>query len=72
MSEEKVPYIKRLENQRDLLIKTLKSVEAYNSAVDKHNNTSYKSDALKGMNTAKAEMLRFIAEAKNTLGGLYA
>jgi len=67
-----VPYIKRLENQRDVLVRALKSVEAYNAATDRYNATAYKSDAMKALNVAKKEMQTAINEAKSILGGIYA
>jgi len=72
MSDEKVPYIKRLENQRDALLKALKAVEEWHKAEDRVKTAAYKSDAKKGADIAKVAMIRAIAEAKNSLGGLYA
>ena len=73
MSDEKtVPYIKRLENQRDICIKAIKSVEAYHAALDRADNTSYRSDALKTAALLKKEMQKSIGEAKTLLGGTYA
>ena len=72
MSEPQVPYIKRLENQRDALIKALKSCEAYEAAIDRANTTAYRFDALKEAKSVKTARDQAISEAKNLLGGLYA
>ena len=71
MSEEKVPYIKRLENQRDVLIEALKSVEEYHRSLDRVRETAYKSDAEKVVALAKMAMRNAIERAKYQLGGLY-
>ena len=71
-TEKPVPYIKRLENQRDACIKAMKAMEAYEDALARANNTSYKADAQKAANKLGQEMLTAISEAKNLLGGSYA
>ena len=72
MSEEKVPYIKRLEYQRDALVKALKTIELYHDAVSRSTNTGYPGDAAKAVLETKKVMERAISDAKNLLGGLYA
>jgi hypothetical protein len=72
MSEEKhVPYIKRLENQRDACIKAMKAMEAYEAALARASNTVYKADALKYATKLGNEMTTAISEAKKLLGGSY-
>ena len=72
MSEkEKVPYITRIENQRDSLIEALKTVEAYHAAEERIKQTAYKSDARKVADLAYKAMRHAIEKAKNQLGGLY-
>lgn len=73
MADDKaVPYIKRLENQRDACIAALKSIEAYHAALERADNTAYRSDALKYARSLKIEMDSKLSEAKNLLGGIYA
>lgn len=72
MSGEKVPYITKIENQRDACIKALKAIETYHASLVRVANAAYKSDALKEANIAKATMVDAVNEAKKQLGGLYA
>jgi len=69
---EKVPYIKRLEIHRDVLVRALKSVDAYNEAVERANTCAYKYDALKNAEILKKKMRQEMDEAKSVLGGAYA
>ena len=72
MSDEKtVPYIKRLENQRDACIGVMKAVEAYHAALERADNTAYRTDALKLARSLKTEMESKLSEAKILLGGAY-
>lgn len=72
MSDEKgMPYIKRLEMQRDALIETLKALEAYHAAEERLKNTTYKADAQKQANAAYAKFQTAMSNAKSILGGLY-
>lgn len=71
MSEpEKVPYIKRLENQRGVLIEALQSVLAYLEADERERTCAYKYDAAKITDAAYIHMKATIEKAKGQLGGL--
>ena len=71
-NEKPVPYIKRLENQRDALIAALKAFETHEEAVEKSLNSSYKADAVKTAVKMKVIRDNVVSEAKKLLGGLYA
>ncbi len=70
MSEEKVPYIKRLENHREVLIEAVQSVLAYMEADERERTCAYKYDAGKITDAAYIRMKATIEKAKGQLGGL--
>ena len=69
---EKVPYIKRLEIQRDALVRALKSVDAFNEAMARADTCAYKYDAFKHAGILKKKVQKEMDEAKSILGGAYA
>ena len=70
MSDERVPYIKRLEDQ---LIRETKTIEAYLVALNEANTARYdRPAAAKKADKVMAELQKEITNAKSILGGKYA
>lgn len=73
MSDEKVPYIKRLEIDRDVLLQATKSADRYVNAMKRLHTTNYdRPSAGKEADMAYDALLRDIETAKAQLGGRYA